>query len=112
MAVAHDHDVAMVPGALTPTEIGTAWAGEGATAVKVFPIQSVGGTRYLAALAGPMGDIPLIPTGGVTCENAGTFLRAGAIAIGLSTDLFPKALIQSGDFPALEARIRNWLVGL
>ncbi|GAB4374331.1 MAG: bifunctional 4-hydroxy-2-oxoglutarate aldolase/2-dehydro-3-deoxy-phosphogluconate aldolase [Elainellaceae cyanobacterium] len=89
--------VPIVPGALSPTEIVTAWQA-GATAVKVFPIQSVGGAAYIQCLQGPLGHIPLIPTGGVTLENAKSFIEAGAIAIGLSSQLFPAQAVQSGDW--------------
>lgn len=71
----------MIPGAFTPTEVSTGWDA-GAAAVKVFPA-SVGGPGLLKALRGPFGGIPLIPTGGVTAENAGAFLAAGAVAVGL-----------------------------
>ena len=90
-------NVPVIPGALTPTEILTAWT-MGATCVKVFPVQAVGGAGYIKSLQGPLGQIPLIPTGGVTLENAPEFLRAGAIAIGLSSELFPKHLVMSGDW--------------
>ena len=111
MVVARDHNIAMVPGALTPTEIGTAWR-EGATAVKVFPIQSMGGPSYLKALAGPMGDIPLIPTGGITCQTAASYMQAGAIAVGLSTDLFPKHLVAQNNWNRIEQRIEQWHTAL
>ena len=108
MELALNHDIAMVPGALTPTEIGGAWRA-GATAVKVFPIQSVGGAQYLKALRGPMGHIPLIPTGGVSCDNARSFFAAGAIAIGLATDLFPKDLVRARDWQGIQHRICQFL---
>ena len=73
--------VPVIPGGLTPSEIVTAW-GAGASAVKVFP-SVAGGPEYLRALRGPLGHIPLIPTGGVTLDNARAFLDAGAVAIGL-----------------------------
>lgn len=98
-------DVPIVPGALSPTEIVTAWAA-GATAVKVFPIQAVGGANYIKALQGPLGQIPLIPTGGVTLENAQEFLTAGAIAVGLSGELFPKSLIDDRDWQAIANRAK------
>jgi 2-dehydro-3-deoxyphosphogluconate aldolase / (4S)-4-hydroxy-2-oxoglutarate aldolase len=94
---AGDRNIPIVPGALSPTEIITAWQA-GATAVKVFPIQAVGGASYIKSLQGPLGQIPLIPTGGVSLENAKTFLDAGAIAVGLSGQLFPRAAIESGDW--------------
>jgi len=84
--------VAAVPGALTPNEIMTAWKA-GATAVKVFPISSVGGAAYIRSLQGPLGYIPLIPTGGVTVENAIGLVQAGAIGVGLSSSLFPTAAL-------------------
>jgi 2-dehydro-3-deoxyphosphogluconate aldolase / (4S)-4-hydroxy-2-oxoglutarate aldolase len=93
----------IVPGALTPTEIITAWQA-GATAVKVFPIQAVGGVDYLKVLQGPIGQVPLIPTGGVTVTNAAEFLAAGAIAIGIAGSLFPKPEIQQEDWQSIRDR--------
>ncbi len=93
----------VIPGALTPTEIVTAW-NLGATCVKVFPVQAVGGTGYIKSLQAPLGQIPLIPTGGVTLENAAEFISSGAIAIGLSSELFPKHLLMSGDWNSITQR--------
>ncbi|WP_416666564.1 bifunctional 4-hydroxy-2-oxoglutarate aldolase/2-dehydro-3-deoxy-phosphogluconate aldolase [Egbenema bharatensis] len=84
--------VPVIPGALTPTEVITAWQ-LGATAVKVFPVQSVGGVSYIRHLRGPFNQIPLIPTGGITLDNAREFIEAGAIAIGISGQLFPPEAI-------------------
>jgi 2-dehydro-3-deoxyphosphogluconate aldolase / (4S)-4-hydroxy-2-oxoglutarate aldolase len=92
--------IPIVPGALTPTEIITAWQ-SGATAVKVFPIQAVGGVNYLKVLQGPIGQIPLIPTGGVTSTNAADFLNAGAIAVGIAGSLFPQSEIQQEDWQSI-----------
>jgi 2-dehydro-3-deoxyphosphogluconate aldolase/(4S)-4-hydroxy-2-oxoglutarate aldolase len=103
IAAAIHAGVPIVPGALTPTEIVTAWEA-GASGVKVFPIQAVGGTSYIKALQGPLGHIPLIPTGGVTLDNAWEFIAAGAIAVGLSGELFPKALIATEDWKAIAQR--------
>jgi 2-dehydro-3-deoxyphosphogluconate aldolase/(4S)-4-hydroxy-2-oxoglutarate aldolase len=105
IAAAVKAGVPIVPGALTPTEIVTAWEA-GASCIKVFPIQAVGGASYLKALQGPLGHIPLIPTGGVSLENAQEFLNAGAIAVGLSGELFPKALIATEDWKAIAQRAR------
>lgn len=96
-------NVPVIPGALTPTEIVTAWA-NGASCVKVFPIQAVGGAEYIKNLQAPLGQIPLIPTGGVTVENASEFLKVGAIAIGLSSELFPKHLVMSEDWNLITRR--------
>jgi 2-dehydro-3-deoxyphosphogluconate aldolase / (4S)-4-hydroxy-2-oxoglutarate aldolase len=95
-----DARVPIVPGAFSPTEIMTAWQA-GATCVKVFPIAGLGGAAYLKSLQGPLGNIPLIPTGGVTLENAKVFIDAGAIAVGLAGDLFPKHLVQNRDWRAI-----------
>ncbi|WP_088893501.1 bifunctional 4-hydroxy-2-oxoglutarate aldolase/2-dehydro-3-deoxy-phosphogluconate aldolase [Leptolyngbya ohadii] len=86
-------DIPIVTGALTPTEIMRAWQA-GAACVKVFPIQAMGGATYIRSLQEPLGEIPLIPTGGVTIANAAEFIQAGAIAVGLSGQLFPKQAIE------------------
>ena len=75
--------IATFPGAATPTEVLAAWRA-GAAAIKVFPASSVGST-FIRELHGPFPDIPLIPTGGVSAENAGTFIAAGAVAVGLGS---------------------------
>jgi len=93
----------IVPGALTPTEILTAWQA-GATCVKVFPIETMGGAAYLRHLQGPIGQIPLIPTGGVTLENAGALVAAGAVAVGLAGQLFPQQAIAQGDWTIVRER--------
>lgn len=98
--LAVQRSVPIIPGALSPTEIVTAWAA-GASCVKVFPVQAVGGISYIKSLQGPLGDIPLIPTGGVTLENAKEFLSAGAIAVGLSGELFPKHLVKAKNLEAI-----------
>jgi 2-dehydro-3-deoxyphosphogluconate aldolase/(4S)-4-hydroxy-2-oxoglutarate aldolase len=99
-------DIPIIPGALTPTEIVTAWT-QGASCVKVFPVQAVGGTSYIKSLQGPLGHIPLIPTGGVNLENAKDFLQAGAIAVGLSGELFPQKSITEGNWEAIIQQARN-----
>lgn len=103
---AADMNVPIIPGALSPTEIMTAWA-TGASCVKVFPVQAVGGASYIKSLQGPLGHIPLIPTGGVMVENAKEFLLSGAIAVGLSGQLFPQSLVEVGNWEAIAQRARN-----
>ncbi|MGF1938133.1 MAG: bifunctional 4-hydroxy-2-oxoglutarate aldolase/2-dehydro-3-deoxy-phosphogluconate aldolase [Nostoc sp. ChiQUE02] len=103
---AQEKNVPIIPGALTPTEIVTAWS-QGASCVKVFPVQAVGGVDYIKSLQGPLGQIPLIPTGGVTLENAKEFLQAGAIAVGLSGELFPKKLVTDGNWEAIATQARK-----
>jgi 2-dehydro-3-deoxyphosphogluconate aldolase/(4S)-4-hydroxy-2-oxoglutarate aldolase len=104
-------DIPIIPGALSPTEIVTAW-NAGASCVKVFPVQAVGGASYIKSLQAPLGHIPLIPTGGVTVDNAKGFLLAGAIAIGLSRELFPQQLVDAGDWNAIALRAKTLLQGL
>ncbi|MBH8561784.1 bifunctional 4-hydroxy-2-oxoglutarate aldolase/2-dehydro-3-deoxy-phosphogluconate aldolase [Nostoc sp. CENA67] len=101
-----ERNIPIIPGALTPTEIITAWT-QGASCVKVFPIQAVGGASYIKSLQGPLGNIPLIPTGGVTLENAKEFLQAGAIAVGLSSELFPQKLVVDRNWEAIAQNASN-----
>jgi 2-dehydro-3-deoxyphosphogluconate aldolase/(4S)-4-hydroxy-2-oxoglutarate aldolase len=83
------------PGALTPTEAITAW-NAGADYVKIFPCSAVGGASYLKALLAPFPHLKVIPTGGVTLETAESFLRAGARALGVGSDLVNLAAIDAG----------------
>jgi 2-dehydro-3-deoxyphosphogluconate aldolase/(4S)-4-hydroxy-2-oxoglutarate aldolase len=99
-------NIPIIPGALTPTEIITAW-NYGASCVKVFPVQSVGGTSYIKSLQGPLGHIPLIPTGGVTLENAKDFLQVGAVAVGLSSELFPQASVLQKNWQAISQQAKT-----
>lgn len=103
--------IPIVPGALTPTEIVTAWQA-GATCVKIFPCQAVGYAAYIKGLQGPLGEIPMIPTGGVTIDNAQEFIQAGAIAVGLAGDLFPPALIATKDWAAIGQRSQTLVTRL
>lgn len=96
-------NLAMIPGALTPTEIINAWQ-NGASSVKVFPVAAVGGITYIQSLQVPLAGIPLIPTGGVTLANAHTYLNSGAIAVGIARDLFPPELILTQSWQKIRAR--------
>jgi 2-dehydro-3-deoxyphosphogluconate aldolase/(4S)-4-hydroxy-2-oxoglutarate aldolase len=86
IAMCHRYSVAVLPGALTPTEIVTAWEA-GADVVKVFPAGAMGGAKYLVSLKGPLPQIKMIPTGGVSLATANEFLEAGAFALGVGSDL-------------------------
>jgi 2-dehydro-3-deoxyphosphogluconate aldolase / (4S)-4-hydroxy-2-oxoglutarate aldolase len=108
---ARQHQIPIIPGALTPSEIVAAWQA-GATCVKVFPVQAVGGADYIRHLQGPLGQIPLIPTGGVTLENAKDYLQAGAIAVGLAGQLFPKQAVILQDWATLTQIARTLLQNL
>ncbi|MCY7408205.1 MAG: bifunctional 4-hydroxy-2-oxoglutarate aldolase/2-dehydro-3-deoxy-phosphogluconate aldolase [Alkalinema sp. CAN_BIN05] len=99
-------EIPIVPGALTPTEIITAWQA-GANSVKVFPVHSLGGASYIRSLKSPMQGIPLIPTGGVSIENSADFIKAGAIAVGLSSELFLPSLIQGRNWDGLHDRAKS-----
>ncbi len=104
--IAIHHDIPIIPGALSPTEIITAWQA-GASCVKVFPVQAIGGIAYIRGLQGPLASIPLIPTGGITLDNAAYFIEAGAIAVGLSSQLFPRHALddQEWDIITQEAEL-------
>jgi 2-dehydro-3-deoxyphosphogluconate aldolase/(4S)-4-hydroxy-2-oxoglutarate aldolase len=93
------------PGALTPTEIATAWD-LGATAVKVFPAGSAGGPRYLREVRAPLDDILLVPTGGVGVADVPGYLQAGAIAVGMGGPLVGRALEKDEDLHGLGDRAR------
>lgn len=88
----HRYGVAVLPGALTPTEIVTAWQA-GADVVKVFPASALGGAKYLKSVKAPLPQVEMIPTGGVSQSTATEFLEAGAFALGVGADLVnPKAI--------------------
>ncbi|MEE3717741.1 bifunctional 4-hydroxy-2-oxoglutarate aldolase/2-dehydro-3-deoxy-phosphogluconate aldolase [Tumidithrix elongata RA019] len=98
-------NIPVIAGALTPTEIVTAWQA-GAAAVKVFPIKLMGGVDYLTCLQPVLKDIPLIPTGGVNLTNAAEYLEAGAIAVGISSQLFLPEAIAQDDWTSIIAKTR------
>ncbi|MGD0014920.1 MAG: bifunctional 4-hydroxy-2-oxoglutarate aldolase/2-dehydro-3-deoxy-phosphogluconate aldolase [Bryobacteraceae bacterium] len=98
----------MIPGALTPTEVLTAWEA-GADVVKVFPCGNVGGPKYIRALKAPFPHIELIPTGGVNLETAGEFLKAGACAVAVGAELVDAACVREGRFEVIEQRAGQYL---
>ena len=95
------------PGALTPTEVLTAWEA-GADGVKIFPCSALGGASYIKALKGPFPQIEMVPTGGVNLETIGAFLKAGAVAVGVGGELIDNKSCVSGDYPAITARARKF----
>ena len=98
----------IMAGALTPTEVLTAWEA-GADFVKVFPCGQVGGAKYIKALKGPLPGIPLVPTGGVNLATAAEFLEAGAAALGIGGELVHPAALQSGKTEAIVENARKFV---
>ena len=105
-ACLNHYQIPFVPGVFTPTEMVNAWQ-QGAKVLKIFPIKSLGGAEYIKCLQGPLDRIALIPTGGVTVENARTMLDAGAIAVGISSNLFPKDAIALQDWLTITIRTQS-----
>ena len=97
-----------VPGALTPTEVITAHRA-GADYVKIFPCSAMGGASYLKALLAPFPHLKLIPTGGVTLETAESFLKAGARALGVGSDLVNLAAVDAGQAEKITETARAYL---
>ncbi len=106
--VARRYSKVIFPGALTPTEVVTAWDA-GADAVKIFPCSAVGGAKYIKALKGPFPQIEMIPTGGVNLDTAADFLRAGACAVAVGGELVDAKTIQEGRYEVFEERAKQYL---
>ncbi|TDD69656.1 bifunctional 4-hydroxy-2-oxoglutarate aldolase/2-dehydro-3-deoxy-phosphogluconate aldolase [Jiangella aurantiaca] len=109
VAVAREAGIPAYPGALTPTEVLTAWRA-GATVVKLFPGSAVG-PSYISALRGPFPDIAVMPTGGVSLDNIGDWIRAGAAGVGLGGPLLGDAA-DGGDLGALAERAARALAAV
>ena len=101
-------EVAVLPGALTPTEVLQAFR-LGGDMVKVFPAQNLGGASYLRALRGPFPEIPLVPTGGVTLENVREMFDAGAAAVGVGSEMISKDALARRDYAAIGALAAQFL---
>src|ERR1700716_2955386 len=99
------------PGALTPTEVVTAWEA-GADIVKIFPCGNVGGAKYIKALRGPFPHIEMIPTGGVNLETAGEFLKAGACGVDVGGGFGGRKEIKERGFVIIEDRARQYLAAI
>ncbi len=97
-----------IPGALTPTEVLTAWQA-GADWVKIFPCGPVGGPSYLKALKGPFPQIELIPTGGVNLETAPEFIKAGAVAVAVGGELVNAKALKEGKLEVITENARKFL---
>jgi 2-dehydro-3-deoxyphosphogluconate aldolase/(4S)-4-hydroxy-2-oxoglutarate aldolase len=102
------YGVAVLPGALSPTEVVQAWTA-GADLVKVFPAGALGGASYLKALKAPLPHIELVPTGGVSLKTAADFIKAGASALGVGTDLVDLKAIRDGQASVITERAKQFL---
>jgi len=106
------YSVAVITGALTPTEVVTAWTA-GADVVKIFPCGAMGGASYIKALKAPFPHIELMPTGGVSLKTAADFIKAGSFALGVGSDLIDAKAIQEEDWAtlatAVTARAREYV---
>lgn len=105
---ARNADKLIMAGALTPTEVITAWKA-GADFVKVFPASAVGGASYVKALRAPLPQVPLVPTGGVNLNTAADFLKAGAAALGIGGELVSAAALNTGDTRTITELARQYL---
>ncbi|MBA2603612.1 MAG: bifunctional 4-hydroxy-2-oxoglutarate aldolase/2-dehydro-3-deoxy-phosphogluconate aldolase [Acidobacteria bacterium] len=103
-------DVAALPGCFTPTEILDAWDA-GADIVKVFPATALG-PSYLKDVRAPLPQVKLMPTGGVTVENAGDWIRAGAVAVGVGTSLLDSEAIAAGNFAVLREKAERMVANV
>jgi len=105
-----ERDVAALPGCFTPTEILDAWDA-GADIVKVFPATALG-PSYLKDVRAPLPQVKLMPTGGVTVENAGDWIRAGAVAVGVGTSLLDSEAIAAGNFAVLREKAERMVANV
>ena len=104
-------DVPVFPGALTPTEVLTAWKA-GANAVKIFPANAVGGASYIKSLKAPLPQIELLPTGGVSLKTVPDFIAAGAFALGVGADLVDLAALRRGEAASITAKARDYVAAV
>jgi 2-dehydro-3-deoxyphosphogluconate aldolase/(4S)-4-hydroxy-2-oxoglutarate aldolase len=108
VAFCRERGVAVLPGALTPTEVLRAWTA-GADFVKVFPASALGGASYLKSLKAPLPQVELVPTGGVSLKTAADFIRAGASALGVGADLVDTKALREGRAELITERARQFL---
>lgn len=108
IAMCHRYSAPIMPGVLTPTEVITAWTA-GADIVKVFPCGSVGGASYIKNLKGPFPQVKMIPTGGVSLATAADFIKAGAAALGVGTDLVDVKAIREGKAGVVTERAKQFV---
>jgi 2-dehydro-3-deoxyphosphogluconate aldolase/(4S)-4-hydroxy-2-oxoglutarate aldolase len=102
-------NIPMLAGALTPTEVHRAYA-NGATLIKVFPCDAMGGPVYIKSLLAPLESVPLIAVGGVTLENADAYFKAGACAVGTSTALFGKDALEERNCEKIAQNVKQFML--
>jgi len=103
---ARSRDIAIMPGALTPTEVIQAWKA-GADMVKIFPCSALGGAKYLKALRGPLPQVKMLPTGGVSPATVPEYIAAGATALGVGGELVDIAALQAGEDDVITGRAKE-----
>ncbi|MBX3289272.1 MAG: bifunctional 2-keto-4-hydroxyglutarate aldolase/2-keto-3-deoxy-6-phosphogluconate aldolase [Acidobacteria bacterium] len=108
ISLCHRYSAPVCPGVLSPTEVITAWSA-GVDFVKVFPCGSVGGASYVKNLKGPFPQVKIIPTGGVSLTTAADFIKAGASALGVGTDLVDVKAIREGNADIITERARQFV---
>ena len=108
IAFCREAGCAIMPGALTPTEVVTAWLA-GADMVKVFPCGALGGASYIKSLKAPLPQIELVPTGGVSLTTAASFIEAGSAAIGVGADLVDIKAIRAGQSEKITETTRAYI---
>jgi 2-dehydro-3-deoxyphosphogluconate aldolase / (4S)-4-hydroxy-2-oxoglutarate aldolase len=101
------YNVPVIPGVLTPTEALTAYEA-GARMVKIFPIRSLG-PKYISDLHGPLPHLDMMAVGGISLDNASSFIKAGSCALGIGSSLVDNTLVQQGDFTEIEKRARRFV---
>lgn len=108
IAMCRRYSVPIMPGALTPTEVITAWTA-GADFVKVFPAGSMGGASYIKNLKAPLPQVKIIPTGGVSLKTGADFIKAGASALGVGADLVDVKAIRAGEAHIVTEKAREYV---
>ena len=98
----------VMAGALTPTEVITAW-NAGADMIKIFPCGNVGGPKYIKALKAPLPQVPMVPTGGVNLSTAAEFIKAGAEALGVGGELISASALEAGDTHRIAEAARQFV---
>jgi 2-dehydro-3-deoxyphosphogluconate aldolase/(4S)-4-hydroxy-2-oxoglutarate aldolase len=106
--LANRTETLIMAGALTPTEVITAWKA-GSDVVKIFPCGTVGGAKYIKALKGPLPQVPMVPTGGVNLSTAAGFLAAGAEALGVGGELVSSSALKAGDTRTITEAARQFV---